>query len=86
MILRYHKSFQKHFKSLPVKRKQAVKNSIAAFEINPFEDGLRNHALTAKWRGHRSISAGGDLRIHYKEIDKDTILFVAVGTHSQLYK
>jgi mRNA-degrading endonuclease YafQ of YafQ-DinJ toxin-antitoxin module len=35
----------------------------------------------------RSISAGGDIRLHYyeKEPDHIVVVFVAIGSHSQLY-
>lgn len=47
---------------------------------------FRNHSLKGEWIGHRSISIGGDLRLHYRELEPAAALFVAVGTHSQLYK
>lgn len=86
MILRYHKSFQKQFNKLSLNQKQSVRKAIMTFGNNSHSRSVRNHALKAEWLGHRSISAGGDLRLHYKEIDQDIVLFVAVGTHSQLYK
>ena len=39
-----------------------------------------------KWVNYRSITADDDLRLHYRLIDKDTALFVAVGTHDELYR
>jgi mRNA-degrading endonuclease YafQ of YafQ-DinJ toxin-antitoxin module len=42
--------------------------------------------LLANGRGLGVVSFGGDWRAHYKIIDDTTVLFVAVGTHSQLYK
>jgi len=49
-------------------------------------EDLRNHALTGEWLGYRSISFGGDWRAHYISQGDDLVIFVAVGTHSQLYK
>jgi mRNA interferase YafQ len=84
--LRYHKNFQKQFLRLPIKKQQATEQAVSAFISNPSEPKLRDHALKGKWTGHRSIRAGGDLRIHYQQIDQNTVLFIAVGSHSQLYK
>ena len=60
--------------------------AIALFEGNPEHASLRNHPLRGKWHNCKSISAGGDLRLHYRVIDDRTVLFVAVGSHSQLYR
>jgi len=35
---------------------------------------------------YSSISAGGDIRLHYRILDDQTVLFVAVGSHGQLYQ
>ncbi len=86
MKLRYHKFFQKQFNKLPAKQKMSVKKAAALFETEPMHQSLYNHPLKGQWQNHRSITAGGDLRIHYRLINPDTVLFVAVGTHSQLYK
>jgi len=52
---------------------------------NPYHPDLYNHPLAGEWIGYRSISFGGDWRAHYKMVDEIAI-FVACGTHSQLYK
>ena len=58
---------------------------IVLFSINPTDSILNNHLLFGKYEGHRSINITGDLRAIYTMIDEDTALFVAIGTHSQLY-
>lgn len=85
MKLRYHKSFQKQVVKLNLAQEKRLKIALKTFEIEPYHPDLYNHPLSGKWRGYRSIMFGGDWRAHYKPIDKDTALFVAVGTHSQLY-
>jgi mRNA-degrading endonuclease YafQ of YafQ-DinJ toxin-antitoxin module len=47
---------------------------------------LRNHPLRDKWTNYRSITADNDLRLHYRLVGKDAALFVAIGTHDELYK
>ena len=86
MNLRYHRSFQKQFNRLPQDKKQSVKQAILLFEKEPMHPQLRNHPLKGAWVGHRSISVGGNLRLHYKTISKNEVLFLAISTHSQLYK
>ena len=87
MTADFHKNFDKQFKRLSSAQQQQVKDVIIRFlTVTPSPLTLRDHALKGDWMGHRSISAGGDLRLHYKVVHHSTVLFVAVGTHSQLYK
>lgn len=85
MKLRYRKQFQKQFLKLPLAKQAACHKSLKLFEVDPNHALIRNHELKGRWAGHRSISAGGDLRLHYISRDEQIAVFVAVGTHSQLY-
>lgn len=86
MTTRFHKDFDKELAKLPQKRRDKVIDAIELFMDEPMKPSLRNHALVAEWKGYRSISAGGDLRVHFKMLDDEIAYFVAVGTHSQLYR
>jgi addiction module RelE/StbE family toxin len=85
--VRYAKSFLKQFDRLRKSEKHRVADAIEEFAKtadNP-PAHLRRHALKGEWRGFESISAGGDLRIHYY-LDRNIIMVcAAVGTHSTLY-
>jgi addiction module RelE/StbE family toxin len=83
----YAKSFQKHFNKLPFKQQSAARDAINLFMQDPKASSLRNHRLKGRFRHIWSISAGGDLRIHYTITRNGNIIitFVDVGTHSQLY-
>ena len=52
---------------------------------NEFNEALNNHKLSGEYEGYRSINITGDWRAVYKLIDRDTIVFVDLGTHSELY-
>lgn len=84
--VKLHKDFEKQLAKLPQKRRDKVINTIDEFLDDPLGPSLRNHELAGEWAGYRSISAGGDLRLHFKVLDNGTIYFVAVGTHAHLYK
>lgn len=86
MKIIFQRSFTDQFTKLPKPQKQPVKEAIELFTDNPMHESLRNHPLREQWANYRSITADTDLRLHYRVIDKDTALFVAVGTHKQLYK
>lgn len=86
MTTKFHKDFDKQLAKLPQKRRDKVIDAIDLFLDDPNNETLRNHALTGEWVGYRSISAGGDLRLHFRVLAGKVAYFVAVGTHSQLYK
>ncbi len=77
---------EKEYKELNKKDKASVKEAIRLFQGNQFDPKIRNHPLQGKLAGHRSIDAGFDLRIVCKEQGNYTyVLFLQVGSHSQLY-
>ena len=88
MKIEYHKSFIKQFQKLQKKEQERALDALKLFEKEPFAEQLRNHQLHGNLAGFRSISAGGDLRLHYfeKEPNHIVVVFVAVGSHSQLYR
>lgn len=85
MKVRYLKSFQKQVVKLQPAQVKRLKAALKLFVADPNHLDLYNNPLTGQWQGHRSIAFGGDWRAHFKTIDGIAI-FVAVGTHSQLYK
>ncbi len=86
MKVRYQKSFTEQFTKLSKSQKLLVKEAIELFIEDPMYESLRNHPLRGAWASYRSISADGDLRMHFRELNEDVVLFVAVGSHRQLYK
>jgi addiction module RelE/StbE family toxin len=86
MHVDFTKSFDKQFQKLHQKKQRQVRDTVAVFLDDASAPSLRNHGLKGEWIGHRSISAGGDLRLHYRVVAPDRVLFVAVGSHSRLYR
>lgn len=87
MNIDFSKSFDQQFQSrLTARQRQQALDAIELFIDEPFHKDLRNHVLYGKWKGYRSISVGGDLRLHFKAISVDRVLFEAVGSHDQLYR
>lgn len=82
------KTFEKHFKQRIKPNLKLVKQ----FEnrLGLFIDGvtgypLNDHALAGKLIGKRSFSIAGDIRVIYIVTD-NTIVFLDIGTHSQVYR
>ena len=78
--------YEKQYKKLQKNLKKDVKESIAIFSNNKFDRRLDNHPLKGKYVGYRSINAGFDLRIIFREENGYAVVYmIQVGTHSQLY-
>jgi addiction module RelE/StbE family toxin len=79
----------KRFKTAFSKQQSSIQENffqrMNLFVNDPFEPQLRNHALTGEYAGLRSIDITGDVRAIYEQKDI-TIVFITIGTHTQLYK
>lgn len=86
MKIERHKNFKKQYQKLPIKHRMRVDSALVMFMENPMHPLLRNHLLTGKLKGLRSISVGFDLRIVFQERDNFVyVLLIAVGSHAQVY-
>lgn len=85
MKVSVHKRYGKMWAKLSHKQQSKANTSLKLFLANPSSPKLRLHQLKGSFYPQYSISAGGDLRIHFVKIDEDHIVLVMIGTHSQLY-
>lgn len=86
MQIYFKKSFVKQYTKLQKNYRIKVDEAILLFEKNPHDPLLKNHALTGKLSGKRSIAAGFDLRIVFVvEGDYAVAIMLAVGTHNKVY-
>ena len=76
--------FNKQRKASPLEIKQAFRDALDLFAENPTHAALRNHPLTGKYAGFRSIDVTDDWRALYRT-EPERIIFVEIGTHDQLY-
>ncbi len=72
------------FGKLPVYIHTKFNERFALFCANEFHLLLNNHSLHGKYGHMRSINITGDYRALYTKKDS-RIIFVAIGTHSELY-
>lgn len=86
----YAQKFLKQLKKAPLEIKVAFRKRLELFLKDPFHPLLDNHGLTGQYTGFRSINVTGDWRAIFAEQKSEakskTIVFVIIGTHSQLYK
>lgn len=80
-----HRNFEKQYKKLRRSEQERFKERRDMFLNDPFDPVLNNHPLRGKYKGYRSINVTGDLRAVYKLLNENTVLFVAIDTHSNLY-
>ncbi len=83
--IEYTNKCYKQLRKVPLEIKKAFRDRLELFLLDPYDPLLRNHDLVGNFKGHRSININGDWRAIFKE-SEEAIVFVALGTHSQLYR
>jgi len=84
MIIRTHRNFDKKYIRLPEKIQEQFRKRRDLFTVQPFHKLLNNHSVERAYPDCRSINVTGDYRALFKEKDNE-VLFVNIGTHSELY-
>lgn len=84
MEIRFARQFKKHYKKSPAAIQKAFDGRLDLFFIDPNDASLRNHPLKGDLAGSFTINVTGDWRAVYI-IDDGAVIFIALGTHSQLY-
>lgn len=88
MKIRYHPRFKKNYKNRIAPNKkltQQTSERINSFQNDPTSPSLKRHALTGAKRGLYSFSITGDVRIVYKPLSNDEVMFIDIGSHNQVY-
>ena len=85
MKYQFHNHFKKAYLKLPERIKKSVESRLMLFSKGSFEISLNDHPLLGKYKGYRSINITGNYRAIYKELRGDEVIFVKLGTHSELY-
>ena len=81
----YAKGFRRMYERRELKIREQFKARRDIFLARPFDPILHNHALIAEYAGCRSINITGDFRAIFKIIDSETVIFLAIGTHHELF-
>lgn len=86
MEIIYPKRFLRRLDNQPVKIQGKFRNRVILFKKDKYNPLLNNHVLAGEHRARRSINISGDVRAIFEESeDGETVVFISVGTHSQLY-
>ncbi|PIR44423.1 MAG: hypothetical protein COV10_04770 [Candidatus Vogelbacteria bacterium CG10_big_fil_rev_8_21_14_0_10_51_16] len=81
----YARAFDKQYKKLPAPLRLKFKERRDIFLEDPLSPILNKHKLHGEYGGLFGINVTGDYRAVYRNIDEETIEFIAIGTHHQLY-
>ena len=85
MRIRYHKRFLKTFQKLPGKVQEQFFERLELFQREPFHRLLHNHSVEPAYPNWRSINITGDYRALYEVQEEGAVIFMKIGTHSELY-
>ena len=82
MKIYYSGKFEKEYKRLPLAIKKIAEKKEKIFRKDPFSPSLKTHQLKGKLKDYFSFSLDFHYRIIFELVDKKTIWFHSVGTHS----
>jgi addiction module RelE/StbE family toxin len=83
--IEFHRGFVKDFKRLNPKIQKKFWERLELWQEQPTHPLLNHHTLTGKYAGKHSINISGDVRAIYEEQDETIVIYLMIGTHSQLY-
>ena len=86
MRIRYKSPFLKRYAKLSASLRAKCDERIHLFATEPSHPLLYNHALQGDRLEQWSINVTGDWRALYEFVDADTVIFVDIDTHSNLYR
>ncbi len=85
MVVSFGKNFYKDYEKLSKKRQEQFWDRVELFKEDQNNPQLNNHKLHGPYNGYYSINISGDVRAVYEVISQNKVLFIKIGTHSQLY-
>ena len=77
--------FKRQYKKLPVKIQIKFGSQVDIFRNNPRDRSLGIHPLQGDRNHLFSMNIAGDYRALFQWLNKETVQFREVDTHSQLY-
>lgn len=83
--IEFHKDFKKDFKKLDPKIQNKFWERLELWQEQPTNPLLNNHSLSGNLKGKYSINITGDIRAIYEEKTDTIVIYLMIGSHSQLY-
>jgi len=79
------KQFDKQFKKQPLKIQKEFAKRIELFILDIYNPLLSTHKLSGKLKSRWSFNVSGDIRVVFDKDSNETIILIAIGSHSELY-
>jgi len=86
MRVDFTKSFYKQYQKLPKKTQAQFTKRLGLFISDQKNPILKVHSLMGDYRGCSSFNVTGDIRAVFKIQTSQVALFIAIGSHSELYE
>lgn len=83
--VKFSERFRISLESLPGHIQSKAVKKMAIFVDNPYYPSLKTHKLHGRYRGSLAYSVDHDYRIIFIFLDRDTVLYLDIGTHD-IYK
>lgn len=80
--IQYSPNFVKEYRHLPLRIQELAEMRETIFRINPHDPRLNTHKLHGELKHCWAFSINHEYRIVFSYLDKQTIRFHAIGTHS----
>jgi len=85
MKLNFSRRFEKQRAKLAKSVKRNLNERLRLFVTDSFHPLLNNHLLHDPYSGCRSINVTGDYRAIYYHENLNTVRFITIGTHHELF-
>lgn len=85
MFIARSKLFDKQYKKLSPKLQKQFGVRLTLFLSDEKHVLLHTHQLAGVYKGCKSFNVTADIRAVFELQDEDTLYFVAIGSHSELY-
>ncbi len=82
----FTKNFRKQYQKLPKKVQTQFTDRLRLFIEDQGNPLLKMHSLMGEYRGCSSLNVSGDIRAVFKIQTSQIALFIAIGSHSELYE
>lgn len=86
MQISYGRIFKKMFSKQSRQIQDKFNERLTLFIKDQTHSLLNTHSLHGEWSGCKSINVTGNIRAVFEEIGENHIEFIAIGSHSELYK
>ena len=86
MKIELHRNFLKAYSKQPKKIQEKFKEKRNLFIVDMFHPLLNNHSLGREYEGCRSINVTGDIRAVFYVKQNSDVVFIDIGSHSELYE